>query len=141
MKSETGRVALVVGAGEGVLRAIALALAARGLRIVVTGGPEKALAETVGEIAFGGGKARHVTGGVAAAVDRAVEVFGAVDLAITADAADLELVAARTDGRARLVLVRAGEAPSDARWTSIALPAAADEDEAAQHVVRALALA
>lgn len=83
-----GQVALVTGAGQGTGRATALALAARGVRVVVAGREERALAEVVGEIACGGGKARHVAGDVRdrahlrAAVARAVEAFGALDIAV-----------------------------------------------------------
>ena len=42
-----GKVALVTGGGEDVGRAIALALAARGVRVVITGREERALGETV----------------------------------------------------------------------------------------------
>ncbi|MBX3207861.1 MAG: SDR family oxidoreductase [Labilithrix sp.] len=88
MKGLDGKVALVTGGGKGIGRSIALALAARGVRIVVTGRDEKALGETVGEIAYGGGKARHLAGDVrdaahlSAAVERAVEVFGGLDIVI-----------------------------------------------------------
>jgi NAD(P)-dependent dehydrogenase (short-subunit alcohol dehydrogenase family) len=51
-----GQTALITGGGEGIGRAIALALAARGVRIVVAGRDERALGETVGEIAHAGGK-------------------------------------------------------------------------------------
>jgi NAD(P)-dependent dehydrogenase (short-subunit alcohol dehydrogenase family) len=81
-------VALVACGPDGIGREIALALAARGVRIVVTGADERAIAEIVGEIAFGGGKARHVAGDptdpavVRAAVARATETFGAINLAV-----------------------------------------------------------
>lgn len=78
--------ALVDGGGGPVGRAVALALAAAGARIVVCGPEERPLGETVGEIAYGGGKARHVVGDVAAAAARAVEVFGPVDLVIATHA-------------------------------------------------------
>lgn len=82
-KSLTGQVALVTGGGEGVGRAVALALAARGASVVVTGKDERALAETVGEIACGAGKARHVAGDdPQAAVDRAIDVFGRLDVVV-----------------------------------------------------------
>ncbi|MBX3199616.1 MAG: SDR family oxidoreductase [Labilithrix sp.] len=88
MKGLDGKVALVTGGGKGIGRSIALALSARGVRIVVTGRDERALGETVGEIVYGGGKARHLRGDVrdpahvSAAVDRAVEVFDGLDIVI-----------------------------------------------------------
>ena len=88
MKGLEGKVALVTGGGDAVGRSIALALAARGVRVVVTGSDERALGETVGEIAYGGGKARHVAGDVTrpadveAAAARAVEVFGGLDIVV-----------------------------------------------------------
>ena len=88
MKGLDGKVALLVGGGEGAGRSIALGLAARGVRIVVTGPDERALGETVGEIAYGGGKARHLAGDVRdaahldAAALRAIEVFGSLDFVI-----------------------------------------------------------
>ena len=91
MRSLECQTALVCGGGTLLGRAIALALSARGVHIVVTGRDERALGETVGEIAHGGGKARHLAGDLAdpvhlkAAVDRAIEVFGALDLVIHAD--------------------------------------------------------
>lgn len=135
MKDLSGRVALVVGGGEGAFRAIALALAARGVRVVVSGGPEKGLAETVGEIAYGGGKARHVAGDVGAAIERAVEVFGALDVAIARSEADLALVRARSKELAQLVLVCTGEAPADPRWTALGLGADVEDEDVAELVV------
>ncbi len=99
------RVALVACGPDGIGREIALALAARGLRIIVVGADERAIAETVGEIAFGGGKARHVAGDpsdpavVRAAAARAVETFGSLDFAV-ADPEIAELVFATSfEGR------------------------------------------
>jgi NAD(P)-dependent dehydrogenase (short-subunit alcohol dehydrogenase family) len=90
MRTLEGKTALVTGGGEEVGRAIALALSARGVRVIVMGPEERALAETVGEIAHGGGKARHLAGDVrdpahlAAGVGRALEVFGGLDIVIAA---------------------------------------------------------
>ena len=83
-----GQVALVADAAEPCGRATALALAARGVRVLVTGRFERAIAEVVGESANGAGKARHWVGDVAepasltAAVARATEVFGSFDLVV-----------------------------------------------------------
>lgn len=83
-----GKIALITGGGSEVGRAIALALAARGAKVVVTGRSERALGETVGEIAYGGGKARHVVADVTksaeftAAAQRATEVFGGLDILV-----------------------------------------------------------
>src|SRR4051794_36204440 len=91
-RSLEGRTALVTGGGSVLGRAIALALSARGVRIVVTGRDEKALGETVGEVVHGGGKARHVAGApgdaahLSAAVERASSVFGPLDIVVVADA-------------------------------------------------------
>ncbi len=77
-----GEVALVVGGGEGLGRAVAVALGARGVRTVVTGRDERALGTVVGEIACGGGAARHLVGDPAdpahleAALRRSTEAFG-----------------------------------------------------------------
>ncbi len=77
-----GKVAAVVDAGEARGRAFALALAAQGVRIVAAGADERALAETVGEIAFGGGQARHVVGGVEEARQRALATWGRLDVVV-----------------------------------------------------------
>ena len=79
-----GDVVLVGGSGEE-RRDVALALAARGIRVVVLGVVEREIAEIVGEIAFGGGKARHVVGdpsdraAVLAAAGRCRDTFGGLD--------------------------------------------------------------
>lgn len=94
MRSLEGQTALIGGGGTAIGRAIALALSARGVRIVVTGRDERALGETVGEVVHGGGKARHVAGDpsdaahLVAVAARAVEVFGGLDIVIGTDAAD-----------------------------------------------------
>jgi NAD(P)-dependent dehydrogenase (short-subunit alcohol dehydrogenase family) len=116
-----GRTALVTGGGTPFGRAVALALSARGVRIVVTGREEKPLGETVGEIVHGGGKARHVVGEgrassvLARAGARAKEVFGPVDIVIDAELTDVEytfdaaLPQLQTAGR--VVLVSAARTP------------------------------
>lgn len=82
------QVAVVTDGGGPIGRAVALALAARGVRIVVTGPVEKLVGETVGEIAYGGGKARHVVAdprdreAVGSALARALEVFGRLDFVV-----------------------------------------------------------
>jgi NAD(P)-dependent dehydrogenase (short-subunit alcohol dehydrogenase family) len=87
-RSLDGQVALVTGGGRGIGRAIAMELAARGARVVVTGREERGLAEVVGEIAHGGGRARHLAGDVRdaghvrAALGRAIETWGRIDIAV-----------------------------------------------------------
>jgi hypothetical protein len=75
-------VVLVIGDGESTYE-IALLAAARGARLVLLGASERIIAERVGEIAFGGGRARHVAGPpgdaatVRAALAKATDTFGA----------------------------------------------------------------
>jgi hypothetical protein len=80
--------------------AIALALGARGVRVVVTGSNERILGETVGELAHAGAMARHVVGDVAGGADRAHDVFGGLDVVVV----DVERLAAM-----HAVLPRIGE--------------------------------
>src|SRR5262249_11736906 len=83
-----GRVAWVTGGGKGIGRAIALALGARGARVLVTGREERALGSVVGEIANGGGKARHLVADVRdpekarAAVAKALDTWGTLDVVV-----------------------------------------------------------
>lgn len=83
-----GKVAWVTGAGRGIGRSIALELAGRGARVLVTGRSERPLGEVVGEIAFQGGAARHAVADVRdpvaleAAVSKAVELWGALDIVV-----------------------------------------------------------
>jgi len=86
------RVALVVCGDDGVGAQIALSLAAKKISVVLVGANERRVAETVGEIAFGGGKARHVAGDpsdgavLQNAAARAREVFGGLDFVVQAAA-------------------------------------------------------
>lgn len=82
------RTALVTGAGTGIGRAIALALAAEGARVVVAGRRREPLDETVRLIEDLGGKALAVAADVSRAGDAealvraAVETFGSLDVAV-----------------------------------------------------------
>ncbi|MBJ3810484.1 SDR family NAD(P)-dependent oxidoreductase [Streptomyces flavofungini] len=84
----TGRTALVTGGGSGLGRAIALAFAAEGANVVVTGRSEGPLKETVALVEEAGGTAlahpADVTraADVEAAVRAAVDRFGALDVAV-----------------------------------------------------------
>jgi NAD(P)-dependent dehydrogenase (short-subunit alcohol dehydrogenase family) len=90
----TDRVAWVHGADTELGHDVALRLAAAGLWVLVTGAAERALGACVGEIAHGGGKARHLVGGVgsdeavAGCVAAATERFGRVDVAVVVGSAD-----------------------------------------------------
>jgi NAD(P)-dependent dehydrogenase (short-subunit alcohol dehydrogenase family) len=83
-----GQVAVVSGGGKGIGKAIALHLSALGARVLLTGRDERALGETVGEVAYGGGQARHLVGDVRdqahvrAAVDRAVQLWRRLDVVV-----------------------------------------------------------
>jgi hypothetical protein len=110
-----------MGGGTILGRAIALALSARGVRIVVAGRDEKALGVTVGEVVHGGGKARHLAGDpgdpmhLAAALERATSVFGVPEIAIVADAsgADVTLreLVKRLGSPGRVLVALAAPAP------------------------------
>ncbi|MFI2199903.1 SDR family NAD(P)-dependent oxidoreductase [Streptomyces sp. NPDC020192] len=84
----TGRTALVTGAGSGIGRAIALALAAEGAQVVVAGRRRDPLDETIRLIEEQGGKALAVSADVSRAADAqtlvrtAVENFGSLDVAV-----------------------------------------------------------
>ncbi len=84
----TDRTTLVTGAGSGIGRAVALAFAAEGAHVVVTGRRPEPLQETVALIERAGGKALAVTADISraadieAAVDAAVDHFGSLDVAV-----------------------------------------------------------
>ncbi|OYP17728.1 short-chain dehydrogenase [Streptomyces sp. FBKL.4005] len=84
----SGRTALVTGAGSGIGRAVALALAAEDAKVVVAGRRPEPLAETVRLIEEQGGKALAVpadvsgAAGAEALVRAAVEHFGSLDVAV-----------------------------------------------------------
>jgi NAD(P)-dependent dehydrogenase (short-subunit alcohol dehydrogenase family) len=126
-----GKVAWVAGVGEGtgelavgVGRAAALLLSARGARVLVTGATEKTLGACVGEIAHGGGAARHLvsalrtTDEARACVASAVERFGGLDVAVVVTGGELEGAARAFDAAkaamprgGRLILVAPGRDP------------------------------
>ncbi|WP_329339483.1 SDR family oxidoreductase [Streptomyces sp. NBC_00663] len=84
----TDKTALVTGAGSGIGRAIALALAAEGAQVVAAGRRQEPLEETVRLIEEAGGKALAVTADVTDATDvhalvaAAVDRFGSLDVAV-----------------------------------------------------------
>ena len=90
-----GKVALVTGAGSGVGRATALALAAAGLRVALVGRGPAALEETARLVRERGGRALVTPADVAdeamveAAVGRTVAELGGVDVLVTAAAVGL----------------------------------------------------
>ncbi|MCZ0205269.1 SDR family NAD(P)-dependent oxidoreductase [Streptomyces achromogenes] len=84
----SGRTALVTGAGSGIGRGVALALAREGAQVVVAGRRRAPLDETVALIEGEGGKALAVTADVSRAeevrdlVATTVDRFGSLDVAV-----------------------------------------------------------
>jgi len=105
-------VAWVAEGDEAWGKAVALALAAGGARVLVTGKYERVIAECVGEIAHAGGKARHFVGdagteaGARACAEAAVARFGAVNVAVVgAGTAPARAVAVWVEGHPGVRLV------------------------------------
>ncbi len=94
MENAAEPVALVTGGGSGIGRAVALAFAAHGARVVVAGRRRDPLDETVAMIAARGGSALAVTADVAdarsveALVRAAVDAYGRLDYACNSAAVE-----------------------------------------------------
>src|SRR4051794_34973919 len=84
-KRLAGKVAIVTGAGQGIGEAIALAYAAEGAKVIVTGRTKSKLDEVVGKIEAAGGTALAIEAlagnkeHAVLTVDRAVAEWGRVD--------------------------------------------------------------
>jgi NAD(P)-dependent dehydrogenase (short-subunit alcohol dehydrogenase family) len=83
-----GKTALVTGGGSGIGKSVALALAAQGANVVVNDLKLEVAQAVVDQIVAAGGKATAVAGNVGnpedvkAAVDKAVDTYGALHLAL-----------------------------------------------------------
>jgi NAD(P)-dependent dehydrogenase (short-subunit alcohol dehydrogenase family) len=83
-----GKTAIVTGAGQGLGRAIAIALAERGANLVINGRTESKLESVTAELEERGAKVASLVGDVArrddvdATVAAAVEAFGGIDILV-----------------------------------------------------------
>lgn len=104
MQDVQGRVALVTGSTRGVGEAVARRLAEAGASVVITGRSREDGSALERDITDGGGRARYVPMNiaveqeVAAAVSRAVEEFGGLDILVN-NAAPTDHIMAGTDKR------------------------------------------
>ena len=118
--SVAGRCAWVTGGGEALGKAIALELAARGAKVVVSGPDERALGLVVGEIAYGGGKTRHAVvapddaRATEAALAKLRDVFGAPSILVLGEGDETRAAAH--------VLATALEGPDAVVVSAAALP-------------------
>jgi NAD(P)-dependent dehydrogenase (short-subunit alcohol dehydrogenase family) len=84
----SGKVALITGAGQGVGRGVALAMAKEGAAIAVAGRTESKIKDVVGEIAAIGGRAVAIlcdvkdADDVTRTVETTVEAFGGLDILV-----------------------------------------------------------
>lgn len=117
-----GRVAWVVGGDEPLGRAIALEFAGRGAAVLVTGADERELGRTVGEIAYQGGRARHLVADAREPADledalaHLAAAFGKADLVVGPKTVDRIAIGALPAGT--LVIdfpVGTGDDEADAR--------------------------
>lgn len=110
----TGKTAIVTGAGQGVGRGIALALAKEGASVAVVGRTLSKCERTVAEIAAAGGVGMAlacdvaVRADVAAVVDRVVAVFGGVTTLVNNAHTSRPLTALADTSDADMALAMAG---------------------------------